>query len=131
MPARTSLIAAIAIAVVGVGPAIASSHGNALVHSREFGGQVYMMNQQHMSLYYYESDTPNVSNCYDACAVDWPPALLDAGVELGENYSLIERTDGTLQAAFMGQPLYRFKDDRKPGDIGGDGAGGVWRLARP
>ena len=28
-------------------------------------------------------------------AAGWPPALLDTNAELGENYTLIERTDGT------------------------------------
>ena len=116
---------------LGVGAAYASSDGNALVHSREFRGHVYMMNQQHMSLYFYANDTSGVSNCYDTCAANWPPVLLDANAQLGENYSLIARTDGTMQAAFMGQPLYLFAGDKDVGDINGDGVGGVWRLARP
>ncbi|VAW21204.1 hypothetical protein MNBD_ALPHA11-597, partial [hydrothermal vent metagenome] len=54
-----------------------------------------------------------------------------ASVELGENYSLIERTDGSMQAAFKGQPLYLFIGDKNIGDINGDGKNGVWRLAKP
>jgi predicted lipoprotein with Yx(FWY)xxD motif len=127
---RITIAATLAIGL-GAGPALAAAHGNALVHSREFRGQVYMMNQQHLSLYYFENDGPSTSNCYGECAINWPPALLDAGADLGENYTLIERTDGTMQAAFKGQPLYRFSADNSPGDINGDGIGGVWRLAKP
>ncbi len=116
---------------LGAGPALASSHGHALVHSREFRGQVYMMNQSHMSLYYYTKDGAGVSNCYGECAANWPPVVLDANAQLGENYSLIARTDGTMQAAFKGKPLYRYIGDKDVGDINGDGLGGVWVLARP
>ncbi len=124
-------VAALVALGIGAGAASAASHGNSLVHSREFRGQVYMMNQQHLSLYYYDQDGVGVSNCYGECAVNWPPVILDANTSLGENYSLIERSDGTMQAAFMGQPLYLFKGDKSPGDINGDGVGGVWRLAKP
>jgi len=118
-------------AVFSSGIAMADAHGNDLVHSRALGGQVFMMNEQHMSLYFFDKDEANVSNCYDECAVNWPPALLDADAELGENYTLFERNDGTMQIAFKGQPLYRFIGDANIGDINGDGKNGVWRLAKP
>lgn len=124
-------LAATLVLGLGAGAALAASHGNNLVHSREFRGQVYMMNQTHFSLYYFDNDTAGVSNCYGECAVNWPPVLLDANADLGENYSLIERSDGTMQAAFKGQPLYLFKGDKNVGDTNGDGVGGVWRLAKP
>ncbi len=118
-------------AVLSSGVAMASSNGNDLVHSRALGGQVFMMNEQHMSLYFFDKDEANVSNCYDECAINWPPSLLDADAELGENYTLFERNDGAMQIAFKGQPLYRFIGDANIGDINGDGKNGVWRLAKP
>ncbi len=124
-------LAFLIVPVAGTGAGLASSHGNALVHSREYRGQVYMMNQNHMSLYYYLKDGPGVSNCNGACARAWPPLILDANVQLGENYSLIRRADGTMQAAFKGRPLYLYGGDRNVGDVNGDGVGGVWELARP
>ncbi|MCF6327843.1 MAG: hypothetical protein L3J21_11210 [Devosiaceae bacterium] len=123
--------AAIGFGVFSTGAVQAMENGNDLVHSRELGGQVFMMNEQHMSLYFFDKDEANVSNCYDECAVNWPPALLDAGAELGENYTLFERNDGSMQIAFKGQPLYRFIGDANIGDINGDGKNGVWRLAKP
>lgn len=110
---------------------VADSHGNEFVHSRTSGGQVFIMYRNHMSLYTFENDSQNRSNCYGECAQAWPPALLDAGVVLGENYSLIPRDDGTMQAAFKGQPLYLSVLDKKIGETNGDGVGGVWYLARP
>jgi len=117
--------------VISAGAAFADSHGNKFVHSRPFNGQTYVMYQDHMSLYTYGNDQMGKSNCYNECAKDWPPATFDAGTKMGENYSLIKRTDGTMQAAFRGMPLYLYSRDRKPGDIRGDGVGGVWSLARP
>ena len=123
-------VLALGLAMSGA-PASAESHGNEYVHSRQFNGQVYVMYQDHMSLYTFDRDQVGISNCSGECASVWKPAVLDAGVELGENYSIIERADGSMQAAFRGKPLYLYAGDSKPGDINGDGIDGVWRLARP
>ena len=112
-------------------PAFANSHGNALVHSRAFNGLTYMMYQNHMSLYYFDKDGPLTSNCTGECAAKWPPATLPAGSQLGENYSLFQRADGSWQIAYKGQPLYLYAGDKRPGDINGDGVGGVWHVQKP
>lgn len=122
--------AAVAVALAAT-PAVAESHGNDLVHARSLNGSVFMMNQRHMTLYVNERDGENRSACYDACARTWPPALLPAGAELGENYALFARRDGTMQIAYKGRPLYRYSGDAAIGDTRGDGIGGVWRIARP
>lgn len=111
--------------------AAADSHGNAYVHSREYRGVVYLMYQDHMSLYTYDLDKKGVSTCYDTCAEKWIPALLEKGTPLGESYSLIRRKGGTMQAAFRGQPLYLSSEDWNVGDMNGDGIDGNWHLARP
>jgi len=127
-------ITASAIAVItamGALPAMADSHGNDFVHSRTNNGQYYVMYQTHMSLYTFKNDTAGVSTCYDTCAQNWPPAVFPASTPMGENYSLIQRSDGSLQAAYKGQPLYLSNLDKKIGDTNGDGVGNVWVLARP
>jgi predicted lipoprotein with Yx(FWY)xxD motif len=116
---------------MSTGISFADSHGNEYVHSRTSGGQIFIMYQNHMSLYTYEHDMLGVSNCYGECAEAWPPAILDADTMLGESYSLIKRDDGKMQAAFKDQPLYLSVLDGKIGDTNGDGIGGVWYLARP
>ncbi len=123
----TYILAALAFA----SPAFANSHGNEFVHSRTNNGQVYMMYQTHMSLYTLDNDPVGTSTCYGECAQNWPPALLPAGTPLGENYSLIARQDGTMQAAFKGHALYLSALDTRIGETNGDGVDGIWWLARP
>ena len=125
------LSATILAFAISAGSSLADSHGNEFVHSRSSSGQVFMMYQNHMSLYTYEHDDMGVSNCYGECAVTWPPALLPAETVLGDNYSLVERSDGAMQAAFKGQPLYLSVLDKNVGETNGDGIGGVWFLGRP
>lgn len=84
-----------------------------------------------MTLYTFTKDTSGVSNCYDKCAVNWPPLFADEGAKTDGNYSIIERKDGKYQWAVSGKPLYFWVKDQKKGDTTGDGVGGVWEVARP
>lgn len=124
-------LALAAAATAATTAARAESHGNDLVHAREYRGSVYMMNQFHMTLYVHEGDGPNQSACAGDCAETWPPALLPQGSELGENYALFARPDGTFQIAYKGRPLYLYSGDTRVGQTNGDGIGGVWSIARP
>lgn len=81
-----------------------------------------------MTLYTYDEDTAGTSNCYDQCAENWPPYLGQSGEEKGEGWTLVERTDGTMQWAYDGKPTYYYIGDAKAGDATGDGKGGVWHV---
>jgi len=88
-----------------------------------------------MTLYIFSKDEPGVSNCYDQCAVNWPPLLVadgqfSAGGEgLTAEFGTTERTDGTLQVTYNSWPLYYWIDDAAVGDTTGQGVGGVWAVA--
>lgn len=84
-----------------------------------------------MTLYTFDNDTDGVSNCYNQCAVNWPPLLAEAGAMADDDYTLVTRTDGTMQWAYYGHPLYYWKNDVAPGDVSGDGINGVWHVATP
>jgi predicted lipoprotein with Yx(FWY)xxD motif len=89
-----------------------------------------------MTLYIFDRDEQNVSNCNDRCAETWPPLLLDSGdpvapPDLTGALTVFTRADGRRQVAYRGQPLYRYAGDSQPGDTSGDGIGGIWHLARP
>lgn len=88
-----------------------------------------------MTLYTFSKDTPGVSTCYDVCATNWPALQVSAFPKIGSSlipgkFSVITRTDGTKQVAFEGMPLYYYVKDVKPGDINGQGVGGVWSIYR-
>lgn len=84
-----------------------------------------------MTLYTFKNDKDGVSNCYDACANNWPPFIAASGAKADGAYSLVTRKDGALQWAKDGKPLYFWVKDMKEGDATGDGVKGVWDAARP
>jgi predicted lipoprotein with Yx(FWY)xxD motif len=87
------------------------------------------------TLYRFTRDAAGESTCYNACAVAWPPLLVDAApmapAGLPGALTAVARTDGTLQAVYNGQPLYYYGGDAQPGDANGQGVGGVWFIAAP
>jgi predicted lipoprotein with Yx(FWY)xxD motif len=44
--------------------------------------------------------------------------------------TLVARKDGPKQWAFDGKPLYTFVQDKKPGQVKGDGFNNVWHVVR-
>ncbi len=83
-----------------------------------------------MTLYTFDNDTSGTSNCYGGCAKSWPPFIAASGAAAEGDFTLVERKDGAMQWAVNGQPLYYWAGDRKPGDVNGDGVGGVWHVLK-
>jgi predicted lipoprotein with Yx(FWY)xxD motif len=77
------------------------------------------------------------SNCYDQCAINWPPLLVaqgetpTAGDGVTGKLDVIDRTDGTKQVAYNGMPLYYWFKDVVPGDATGQNVGSVWFVQAP
>ncbi|MCG6117173.1 MAG: hypothetical protein MEQ07_03130 [Aquimonas sp.] len=88
----------------------------------------YMVDRAGMTLYTFDRDRPGVSTCYRACEKLWPPLLADLDAVDEEEFSVIERMDGSRQWAWRGQPLYYWPYDKRPGDITGDNVSGVWHI---
>ena len=84
------------------------------------------------ALYVFNNDLGSAgSECNDACATNWPPVLVtDGAASMLPGISLIDRNDGTKQAAYKGRPLYFFAGDTQAGDMTGDGVNDVWFLAK-
>jgi predicted lipoprotein with Yx(FWY)xxD motif len=84
-----------------------------------------------MTLYTFDKDTKDTSNCYDACATMWPPYLATKGEKpMGEGWTMTKRKDGAEQWVYDGKPLYFFAKDMKAGEAMGDGFKGVWHVVK-
>ena len=83
-----------------------------------------------MTLYTFDNDDQDGSNCTEGCLENWPPLTVASPDELtlGEGldaaaFATITRDDGVLQVVRYGVPLYYFSRDNAPGDTNGDGVG--------
>lgn len=117
-----------------------TAHGEVLVSEPEVDGStdVFVSNLEDrtsFSLYTFDVDTDEVSNCNGACLGFWPALLAEEGETALAPYSILERqmdeSGGTArQWAFHGKPLYFFIGDVVAGDTNGTAISN-WRLARP
>jgi predicted lipoprotein with Yx(FWY)xxD motif len=92
-------------------------------------GKVYA-DAKGMTLYTFDNDAANTSNCYDACAAMWPPFIGDKMAKASGDWTVVMRKDGAPMWAYEGKPLYTYSKDKKPGDATGDGVGNVWHVAK-
>ena len=122
------LLGAAALATLSTA-AFAEDYVAGAVKSSEIGGKEVLTDAKGMTLYTYDKDAAGVSNCYDKCATNWPPAFADASAKAEGDFTIVDRTDGTKIWAYKGMPLYLWVKDTKPGDTTGDGVGGVWHTA--
>lgn len=90
----------------------------------------YMTDFNGMTLYTFDNDTNGVSNCTGQCLTIWPVYTSGATAQgsFPANISVITRSDGSKQFAWMGKPLYYYSGDKGAGDMNGDGVGGIWHI---
>jgi predicted lipoprotein with Yx(FWY)xxD motif len=95
--------------------------------------ETILVNSGGRTLYHLKPESAHHIICTGACAKLWPPLLVSSrstrllgtsGVQ--GRLSVVRRPDGKLQAALNGLPLYTFARDHRPGDVKGQGFGGVW-----
>ena len=91
-----------------------------------------------MTLYTFDADEADKSNCNGGCAAKWPPLMfagnsLQAGKGVMAEFELgtIERADGGMQVTYNGKPLYYWFKDHTAGDVGGNGVKNVWHIVNP
>jgi predicted lipoprotein with Yx(FWY)xxD motif len=90
-----------------------------------------LTDQNGMTLYTYDEDDTNTSNCTGLCAIAWPPLFAADGAAPTGHLTVITRPNGSKQWAQDGKPLYTYYQDKKSGDITGDHVEGTWHLVRP
>jgi predicted lipoprotein with Yx(FWY)xxD motif len=85
-----------------------------------------------MTVYVFDKDTPNSgkSACSGDCLAKWPAVTSDSDSPTVDGVTgtvgTITRDDGTKQVTLDGLPLYLWANDNAPGDVTGQGVGGVW-----
>ncbi|MBM9503284.1 COG4315 family predicted lipoprotein [Actinacidiphila acididurans] len=98
---------------------------------------IWLTDSAGRTLYLYTKDKGTTSDCYDACAKQWPPLTTTQPVTVTGQYTVpsdlgsITRTDGTKQVTYGGHPLYYYKGDTAANQIKGQGVGGTWFLIGP
>jgi predicted lipoprotein with Yx(FWY)xxD motif len=95
------------------------------------GGATVLTSSKGFTLYSFAPDTATKSNCNAGCVQYWPPVKgpATAGSGVTGTLTTIKRSDGSMQAAYDGHPLYTYVGDTAPGQAKGNGlnlSGGVW-----
>lgn len=130
-----SLLALPALLAVAVTAAHASTHAPAGAAPVKVAAANILVTAKGLTLYVFATDKPGKSACYGPCAKYWPPLLAPKGGHPAAHmpgvpgtFGVTMRSDGTHQLTYDSAPLYTFLEDKKAGDMNGQGlnAGGLW-----
>jgi len=108
----------------------AASHAAEAWKEAEVGGKKIYTDAKGMTLYTFDKDEKGKSNCYDKCAANWPPLKAKAGAKADDEWTIVDRTDGSKMWAYDGKPVYTFVKDKKAGDMTGEGVAGAWHVVK-
>jgi predicted lipoprotein with Yx(FWY)xxD motif len=95
-----------------------------------------LVDQDGKTLYLFEADSTNKSNCSGGCLSLWPPVMANGKATAGSGVTagMIGTATGSSQVTYAGHPLYWFSGDTKAGDTNGEGLndfGGLWYAISP
>ena len=97
-----------------------------------------LVDQNGMTLYVFDADSPGTSNCTGSCLQYWPVAKASGTVshssDVTAKLSTLTRDDGTTQLTVDGWPAYTYAADSGPGKATGQGtnlSGGLWWVVSP
>ena len=95
-----------------------------------------LVDQDGKTLYLFEADSANKSNCSGGCLALWPPVMANGKATAGSGVSagMIGTATGSSQVTYAGHPLYWFSGDPNAGDTNGEGLtdfGGAWYAVSP
>lgn len=98
----------------------------------------FMIGEGDMTLYIFTRDPLGETVCYEQCAVNWPPLMVESADDITYDESIpgefgtVERTDSEmLQVTYNGLPLYYFINDFEAGEANGQAVGNVWWVVAP
>lgn len=110
-----------------------AAQGRVTVERADLGqlGTVLVTNKG-FALYTFPPDAAQHVTCTGGCATAWPPVIgkpsAAMGVRLTGKLGTITRAGGMVQATYKGHPLYLYAGDTAPGQVKGNGLGGVWHV---
>ena len=80
------------------------------------------------TLYVFDNDLGTAgSTCNDGCTSNWPPVLVtDNEVDNIKGLAMVMRDDGSMQATYLGRPLYFYAGDTQANDMNGQGVNDAW-----
>jgi predicted lipoprotein with Yx(FWY)xxD motif len=95
-----------------------------------------LVNRRGLTLYSLSVEQRGRFICTDqSCLSLWAPLVVAKGTTPTGALHLgtVRRPDGRTQVSYRGRPVYTFSQDRKPGDVKGNGFKdvGIWRPASP
>jgi predicted lipoprotein with Yx(FWY)xxD motif len=127
----TMFVALMAAGVVAAAALAGSSTSTISLRTTPVGKVLVAANGRTLDL--FTADKGKTSTCYGQCAGYWPPLFAGtptAGAGLKASMlGTTKRRDGKLQVTYAGHPLYFFAQDKKAGQINGQGFvhfGGSW-----
>jgi predicted lipoprotein with Yx(FWY)xxD motif len=102
----------------------------------EFG--TILVDSGDRTLYLFDKESSDASQCYGACAAAWPPFVTEGDPQAGkgvdrELLGTTKRDDGTTQVTYNGNPLYFYVDD-PVGEVlchNVEEFGGLWLVVTP
>ena len=114
-------------------PASTPSKGVKVVLRKVSFGTVLVGPNSH-TVYLFMKDKGTTSQCNGKCATVWTPLTSSGQPQAGPGMkaSLLgtsKRSDGQMQVTYGGHPLYFFAQDKRAGDVNGQGFvhfGGTW-----
>ena len=84
-----------------------------------------------MTLYFSDKDVEaGKPTCTSECTKTFAPLIAGNNARPAGDWSLVARDDGTRQWAVAGKPLYRYADEKRAGETGGNSLmEGTWHAA--
>ncbi|WP_439108160.1 hypothetical protein [Congregibacter sp.] len=70
-----------------------------------------LLNKDEFSVYVWDGDEPNKSNCDQECLKDWTPVPAPGIAMDRGDWTVVKQSSGFNQWAFRGQPLYTHNND--------------------
>ena len=125
---KIGLLSLVTLTLIGCGDTYSSKDSNNIKNNNKSLKSLsrtinFLTDTNKMSLYTFDKDSLNKSNCDAECQKIWP--LFRGADTTSEDIKVLEGTD---HLAYRKHPLYHFINDNAIGDINGDNVKNVWHL---